>query len=83
MKVDEDFATVHDLASALQAARRGLRVREMTLAGFMLTWQPAASLGAPQGPANVLACFLTVFTPCISLINHLSTRSHGDPWRTV
>ena len=52
MKVDEDFATVHDLASALQAARRGLRVREMTLAGFMLTWQPAASLGAPQGPSK-------------------------------
>ena len=31
----------------------------------------------------VLACFLTVFTPCISLINQLSTRSHVDLWLTL
>ena len=53
MKIDEDFAFVYELASALQAAQRGLRVRKMTLAGFMLTWQPAASLGVPQGPADL------------------------------
>ena len=74
---------MYELAGALQAAQRGLWVRKMTLAGFMLTWQPAASPGAPQGPANVLACFLTVLTPYSSLINSLSTGSHGDPWRTV